>query len=68
MLKTCPKCGNAFECRNDDILECDCIYVPLNDKEYQFIGERYDDCLCCVCLLKIKTERQCSPKLTAAPK
>lgn len=48
--KTCPKCGRNFECNSYNILKCQCIQVPLNNKAKQLISEQYDDCLCLFCL------------------
>ncbi|WP_414703157.1 cysteine-rich CWC family protein, partial [Proteiniphilum sp. UBA5384] len=32
MEKKCPRCGNKFECKPDDIFSCECadIYIPPN--------------------------------------
>ncbi|WP_072998454.1 cysteine-rich CWC family protein [Mariniphaga anaerophila] len=65
MIKTCPVCNETFECRNDDILKCDCIEVILSKEDYEYVRSNYSDCLCKKCLINIKTERQRSPKLSA---
>lgn len=67
MEKICPRCNSSFECRNDNILECDCNTVMLSGEDYQHISKNYTDCLCIKCLNQIKTERQRSPKLSAVP-
>ena len=53
--KICPKCGNSFECRNSNIVECACIQIPLENKVRQLISESYDDCLCIPCLKEFST-------------
>lgn len=51
MKKVCPRCGATFECRNDDILTCQCVNIRLTHKQRAFIGKIYDNCLCHDCLL-----------------
>ena len=51
--KTCPRCGSAFICRDDDILKCDCTQVVLSPEASKFIGDNYGDCLCLSCLKEI---------------
>jgi hypothetical protein len=53
MTKTCPHCHCEFECRNDNVLECDCIHVTLSREALDYIGSRYPDCLCADCLREI---------------
>lgn len=48
--KSCPKCGERFECNNQDIFKCVCVQVPLDNNVRQLISEKYDDCLCLTCL------------------
>lgn len=55
-MKACPRCGCKFECRNDDIITCDCIWVPLNSAQLQYIGQQYHDCLCADCLKSLGEE------------
>ncbi|HKK63004.1 MAG TPA: cysteine-rich CWC family protein [Bacteroidales bacterium] len=58
MMKNCPRCYCIFECRNDRIMECDCLSVPISADDRLYIGERYDGCLCLNCLQELKKERQ----------
>ncbi|WP_088656157.1 cysteine-rich CWC family protein [Geofilum rhodophaeum] len=67
MKKKCPRCSKTFNCRSDNLFECGCMHVILSADDYRYISKHFDDCLCPVCLTQIKTERQCSPKLPAAP-
>jgi hypothetical protein len=53
MTKICPHCQKKFECRNDNIMECECIHVILSKEAYQYISSRYSDCLCIDCLREI---------------
>ncbi len=45
--KTCPKCGNSFECQGDD---CWCHDLNILNKDMYFIRLNWDDCLCSTCL------------------
>ena len=53
MTKICPHCHCEFECRNDNIIECDCVHVTLSQEALAYISNRYADCLCVVCLHEI---------------
>ncbi|MCF8226689.1 MAG: cysteine-rich CWC family protein [Bacteroidales bacterium] len=54
MQKSCPKCHSAFECRNDNIMECACVDVILSAEDRNYISGKYDDCLCVDCLVELK--------------
>ena len=53
MTKICPRCQCEFECRNDNVLECDCVHVILSKEALDYISSRYPDCLCVDCLREI---------------
>lgn len=54
MKKICPHCGNIFECRNHDILNCNCLSVPLTTENRRYLHDRYPDkCLCMNCLIQL---------------
>ena len=53
MTKSCPHCHCEFECRNDNVLECDCVHVILTREALAYISDRYSDCLCVNCLQEI---------------
>jgi hypothetical protein len=52
--KKCPRCGTAFECRADEIAECQCNAIELNEAERTFVSNAYVDCLCAKCLREVK--------------
>jgi hypothetical protein len=52
--KICSRCNLAFECKADDIANCQCNNIQLNVEERAFIEEHYRDCLCGNCLLQLK--------------
>ncbi len=57
MMKHCPRCSTLFECKNDNIMECDCLTVPLSPKDIVFIAKQFEDCLCTSCLSALQEER-----------
>ncbi len=58
MLKSCPRCNRTFECRHDQITECECTLVPLNEEDMSYIHARHDECLCIDCLMALSRERK----------
>jgi hypothetical protein len=54
--KLCASCGANFECKVGSILLCQCMNVPLNENERDYINKKYDDCLCAKCMLALKKE------------
>lgn len=50
----CPRCGAHFECRHNQLLECHCVSVVLDERQREYIGQHYDGCLCHACLLDIQ--------------
>jgi len=50
MVKTCPHCGNKFDCKENDIYNCDCLSVNLSPKSRAYIASHYNECLCVKCL------------------
>jgi len=54
MQKTCPRCSTIFECNNHNIADCHCIYISLDARQLEYIGDNYPDCLCNSCLQDVK--------------
>ncbi|MES1224729.1 MAG: cysteine-rich CWC family protein [Bacteroidota bacterium] len=52
--KYCPRCNNAFECKVGNVHECQCSTIKFTEEEKAFVEEKYNDCLCCNCLLELK--------------
>jgi hypothetical protein len=52
----CPRCKTPFECKFNDIQNCQCNSVLLDDKEREFISQYYNDCLCGNCIADLKAE------------
>ncbi|MFP4622351.1 MAG: cysteine-rich CWC family protein [Bacteroidales bacterium] len=50
MIKICPHCGKSFECRNNDILNCDCAKIIIPAEVRKKISKQYSVCLCVQCL------------------
>ncbi|NOX76506.1 MAG: cysteine-rich CWC family protein [Gammaproteobacteria bacterium] len=59
-IKNCPRCRAEFECKSDSILLCQCQTVVLSPEQMDFVGDRFDECLCAACLqvLCISNEQQ----------
>lgn len=54
--KYCPKCNSVFECKVGSILLCQCTTVKLNEKERDYMKEKFDDCLCADCMKEVRAE------------
>lgn len=52
----CPRCNAPFECKVNDIENCHCNSVVLDDQERDYINQRYKDCLCGRCMGEMKAE------------
>jgi hypothetical protein len=53
--KRCSRCGECFECKAGDIVNCQCYGIELTTEEEAFIASHYTDCLCRFCLLQLKS-------------
>jgi len=49
-IKQCPRCKNDFECKTNNVLQCQCAGIPLSEKQLSNIADEYGDCLCAACL------------------
>ncbi|MCD4747588.1 MAG: cysteine-rich CWC family protein [Bacteroidales bacterium] len=47
-IKTCPKCGNKFECKRSE--DCWCNDYKISEENLKSMREKYNDCLCPECL------------------
>jgi hypothetical protein len=54
--KKCDRCNEVFECKAGNIAQCQCYPALLTVEERDFIGERFADCLCFICLMRLKQE------------
>lgn len=54
--KSCPRCGNPFECKPGSITQCQCYGITFNEEEKEVIACSYNECLCRNCLLELKQE------------
>ncbi|MBS1743847.1 MAG: cysteine-rich CWC family protein [Bacteroidetes bacterium] len=61
--KYCPRCGNVFECRVGNILNCQCYGVELTTEVTAHISREYDECLCRACLLEMSERIRGSDKI-----
>ncbi|HEY6502898.1 MAG TPA: cysteine-rich CWC family protein, partial [Chitinophagaceae bacterium] len=44
----------SFECKTENISDCQCNGISFTPEEKTFIEEKYNDCLCRSCLLELK--------------
>lgn len=58
MIKTCGRCKNAFECKFDDIQNCQCNTVKISGETHDFLQKTHFDCLCQQCLKDIENRLQ----------
>lgn len=54
--KRCERCSQHFECKPENISQCQCYGIELSDVVRQAIADQYTDCLCRNCLLEIGKE------------
>lgn len=55
-IKNCVRCQKDFECKYDDIQNCQCASVELQQYQHDKILKLYDDCLCANCLEQLRVE------------
>jgi hypothetical protein len=48
MIKTCPKCKQKFECKNNE--QCWCMEYEYDKENLENLRNLYSDCLCPQCL------------------
>lgn len=56
MNEKCARCGCKFECKSDDIEQCQCNTIILSSEELSFIASKFDNCLCAKCLKELHSE------------
>ena len=54
MEKVCPRCCKSFCCRNDDIMECWCLYEPIDPELRRFLADNFSGCLCAECITDLR--------------
>lgn len=55
-IKKCSRCQKDFECKHDDIKNCQCASIELQQYQRDNIFKQYDDCLCANCLEQLRIE------------
>ena len=56
--KICEHCHQPFECKVDQIEECQCYGLELKAEAKIRIADQFTDCLCRACLLILNEEVQ----------
>ena len=51
--KICQRCKDSFECKANDIENCQCASVTLTSKTQQYLSTTSYNCLCKKCLVEI---------------
>ena len=54
--KQCQRCGTEFECKVGSVLQCQCQSVEMTAKQLEYVTRKYDDCLCALCLMALRSE------------
>lgn len=54
--RSCPRCGEGFECKPGSITQCQCFGIFFSEAEKNEIEQQYSDCLCRACLIEMKDE------------
>jgi hypothetical protein len=54
--KSCQRCNEVFECKPGSITQCQCFDVKLTTGQRAYLEQRYNDCLCKNCLVKMQEE------------
>ena len=52
-VKKCPRCLRVLECKSDNIGDCECQKILIDNSTRKVINDQYDDCLCINCLKEI---------------
>ncbi|WP_083261429.1 cysteine-rich CWC family protein [Crocinitomix algicola] len=50
MKKQCTKCHASFECKVEEIENCHCTKVKLEQEILEQLRNEFEDCLCPKCL------------------
>jgi len=56
MSKICERCHQPFECKMENIMQCQCYGIVLTSQAKQLVSSTFNDCLCKNCLLVLNEE------------
>ncbi len=54
MKKKCLRCNNCFECLHNNMKDCWCTAITLDNQQLKYVADNYTDCMCNSCLQEIK--------------
>jgi len=57
-ISTCQRCQSTFQCKADDIANCQCATVSLSKETQLFLKTTNYACLCKNCLVEINLENR----------
>ena len=63
-IKSCVRCQKDFECKDDNIKNCQCALVELQQYQRDNISKQYDDCLCASCLEQLRIEYKINAQIS----
>lgn len=55
-ISTCQRCQSTFQCKADDIANCQCASVTISKKAKQYLKTTNYGCLCKNCLVEINQQ------------
>lgn len=55
-ILACKRCGSRFECKVDDVSNCQCSTISMSDVTRKFLDHTYFGCLCANCLTEIESK------------
>ena len=64
-IKQCPRCNIDFECKTNNVLQCQCAEISLSEKQRSRIASEYSDCLCAECLYYFSSGQEQRERLIA---
>ena len=64
--KQCPRCASDFECKVNNVLQCQCAGIELSERQREYVATQYHDCLCAACLHQVRMEFDTMAALIAA--
>ena len=54
--KTCERCGESFDCRAGNIVQCWCSQVQVSATVREYLAGQSADCICASCLAELEKE------------
>ena len=52
-VKSCPRCEKPFECKVNNITQCQCYGLQISEATQEYLQQTQYDCLCAKCLQEL---------------